>query len=89
VSYREILSLLTTPANKRKTSVGEIMIKPEDLVTVSSDTPTSEAIKLMRRFQFGCLPVVRDGRLLGLVTETELVAVAGRLFGPEADPDPS
>jgi len=85
VSYREILALLTTPAKKRKKSVGEIMITPENLVTVATDTPTSEAIRLMRRFQLGCLPVVRDGQLLGLVTETELVSVAGRLFGSEGD----
>lgn len=85
VSYREILELLMAPASRGKKTVGEIMIKPENLTTVSNDTPTGEAIRLMRRFQFGCLPVVREGRLLGLVTETELVAVAGRLLG--SDPD--
>jgi CBS domain-containing protein/gamma-glutamylcysteine synthetase len=85
VSYREILAMLMAPANKRKKTVGEIMITPENLTTVSNDTPTGEAIQLMRRFQFGCLPVVRDGRLLGLVTETELVAVAGRLMGSDSD----
>jgi CBS domain-containing protein/gamma-glutamylcysteine synthetase len=88
VSYREILRLLTTPPARRKKSVGEIMITSENLVTVRTDTPTSEAIQLMRRYQFGCLPVVRDGQLLGLVTETELVSVAGRLFGSEPDSTP-
>jgi CBS domain-containing protein/gamma-glutamylcysteine synthetase len=88
VTYREILTLLTTPAPKRRKSVGEIMIPLENLVTVSTDTPTAEAIQLMQRFRLGCLPVVRDGQLLGLVTETEFVSVAGRLFGsvPEQMP---
>lgn len=85
ITYREILTQLTKPANKRKKSVGEIMIQLENLVTVSTDTPTGEAIQLMQRFQLGCLPVVRDGQLLGLVTETEFVSVAGRLFGAETD----
>ncbi len=85
VSYREVLRMLTLPAAKRSKSVGEIMIKFADLVTVNTDTPTTEAIQLMRRFQLGCLPVVRDGQLLGLVTEAEFVAVAGRLFGSEPE----
>jgi CBS domain-containing protein/gamma-glutamylcysteine synthetase len=85
ITYREVLTLLTAPANKRKKSVGEIMIQLEDLVTVSTDTPTGEAIQLMQRFQLGCLPVVRDGQLLGLVTETEFVSLAGRLFGSEPE----
>ena len=88
ITYREILTLLTTPANKRKKSVGEIMIPLENLVTVSTDTATGEAIQLMQRFQLGCLPVVRAGQLLGLVTETEFVSVAGRLFGSEPDSAP-
>jgi CBS domain-containing protein len=85
ITYREILTLLTRPAHKRKKSVGEIMIQLPDLVTVSAETPTGEAIQLMQRFQLGCLPVVRDGQLLGLVTETEFVSVAGRLFGSEPE----
>ncbi len=89
VSYREILQILAAPSKQRKVSVGEIMVALDDLVTVKADTPTSEAISLMRRFQLGCLPVVRDGHLLGLVTESEFVAVAGRLLGSESDAEPA
>jgi CBS domain-containing protein len=35
----------------------------------------------MRRYRVGCLPVVTDGRLLGVVTEEDFVSVAGQLLG--------
>lgn len=42
-------------------------------VTVSPATPIVEAAKLMRDKKFGGLPVVADGRLVGIVTETDLL----------------
>lgn len=42
-------------------------------VTVSPATPIVEAAKLMRDKKFGGLPVVVDGRLVGIVTETDLL----------------
>ena len=40
--------------------VGEIMVR--DPLTVSPETPTRDAIMLMRREKVDCLPVVKDGR---------------------------
>lgn len=42
-------------------------------VTVAPATPMVEAAKLMRDHKFGGLPVVEDGRLVGIVTETDLI----------------
>lgn len=42
-------------------------------VTVSPVTPIVEAAKLMRDKKFGGLPVVAEGRLVGIVTETDLL----------------
>ena len=53
--------------------------------TVAPETSTSEAIRLMRRFRVGCLAVVSEGRLVGLVSEEEFVNVAGRLLGNNDD----
>jgi predicted transcriptional regulator len=39
-----------------------------------------EAIRLMREKQLACLPVVREGKLVGLVTEHDLVVVASHLL---------
>ncbi len=42
-------------------------------VTVTPGTPIVDAAKLMRDKKFGGLPVVVEGRLAGIVTETELL----------------
>lgn len=80
VSHRALLRLV---ANGRlgeaaRISVGEIM--DTDPVTVSPETSTVEAIRLMRDKQLACLPVLRDGKLVGLVTEHDLVVVSSHLL---------
>jgi CBS domain-containing protein len=49
-------------------------------VTIPPTTPTLEAMKLMREGKLGCLPVVSEGRLVGLVTEHDLIEVAAILL---------
>jgi CBS domain-containing protein len=51
-----------------------------DPVTVSSTTPTLEALELMRRNKVGCLPVVDDGQLVGIVTSYDFLDASARLF---------
>jgi len=47
---------------------------------VNSDATTVEAIRLMRKAQVACLPVVDDGKLLGLITEHDLIVVSSHLL---------
>ncbi len=47
----------------------------EALVTVSPDTPITEAARLMVDKKIGCLPVVEHEKLVGLVTETDFLKV--------------
>jgi CBS domain-containing protein len=49
-------------------------------ITVKPETTTVEAIRLMREQQLACLPVTRDGKLVGLVTEHDLVVVSSHLL---------
>jgi CBS domain-containing protein len=49
-------------------------------VTVSPETPTVDAIDLMRRNRWSCLPVVKNGHLVGVLTESQLMAIAGQLL---------
>ena len=81
VSHRALLRLMAEGMHGHTTdpiTVGSIM-RP-DPVTVSPDTPTLEAIAIMRRERVGSLPVTRAGRLVGIVTERDLVVVAARLL---------
>jgi CBS domain-containing protein len=49
-------------------------------VTVSPETSSLEALELMRSRRIGCLPVVKDGRLVGIVTERDFMDIAGELL---------
>jgi CBS domain-containing protein len=51
--------------------IKEIMSTP--VVTVSPDTPVRDAARLMMAKKIGCLPVVDGERLVGLVTETDML----------------
>lgn len=51
--------------------VKEIMTHP--VVTVTPETPVTEAIDLLLTQGIGCLPVVQDERLIGIVTKTNLL----------------
>jgi len=51
--------------------VKAIMVYP--VVTVSPETTVEAAIDLILQRGIGCLPVVEDGQLVGLVTKTDLL----------------
>ena len=80
VTHRGLLRLLSrgTQQNSGPLTVGEIMVT--DPVTVSSTTPTLEAMDLMRQNKVGCLPVVDDGQLIGIVTSYDFLDASARLF---------
>ena len=80
VSHRALLRLVATGrvGGEHKVTVDEIMNR--NPVTVNSDATTVEAIRLMREAGVACLPVVDDGKLLGLITEHDLVVVSSHLL---------
>jgi CBS domain-containing protein len=81
VTHRDLLRLLnrgTDAQNNIPLTMREIM--KTDPVTVSSITPTLEALELMRSHKVGCLPIVDDGRLVGIVTSYDFLDASARLF---------
>ncbi len=80
VSHRALLRLVANGsfAQDKKVTVGEIMNTSP--VTVEPDTSTVEAIRLMREKGLACLPVTRNGKLVGLVTEHDLIVVSSHLL---------
>ncbi len=49
-------------------------------ITVAPETCTVDALKLMRKNNMGCLPVVKDKKLIGILTEFDFVYIAEHLF---------
>ena len=81
VTHRGLLRLLSrgsTAPDGSSLTVREIM-KPNP-TSVSSTTPTLEAIEIMRRSKIGCLPVVDDDQLVGIVTSYDFLTATASLF---------
>jgi CBS domain-containing protein len=81
ISHRSLLRLVAQGSgseNPRRLTVDVIMKK--DPLTVNPETPTLEAIHLMRAHKVGCLPVVRNEKLVGIITEHDFIRVAGALL---------
>jgi acetoin utilization protein AcuB len=61
----------------RGLDVGDIMSGPA--VTIGPDAPVQEAARTMWEKRIGCLPVVEEGRLVGILTETDILRYAAAL----------
>jgi acetoin utilization protein AcuB len=80
LSVWEINHLLT------RLTVGQVMSR--GLITVGPERDARDAAQLMLDHRIGALPVVEAGRLVGIVTETDLlrafVRMADRAAAPQA-----
>ena len=82
LTQRDILRLIAQDSRPgRPLAVHEVMRK--DPITVDPQTKTLEAIEIMRRHKVGCLPVVEEGRLVGIVTEHDFIEIATQLLEEE------
>ena len=53
------------------TTVSRVMTR--EPLSVGPDMPLSEAIAMMQQSRYGCLPVVENGALVGMLTRSDLV----------------
>jgi acetoin utilization protein AcuB len=89
VSEKDLLYVSPSPATSlsiyelhyliSKITVGEIMTT--DVITVSEYTPLEEAARIMADNKIGGLPVMRDGKLVGIITESDLFKIFLELLG--------
>ena len=92
VSDKDLLHAAPSPATTlsvyelhyllAKLSVKQVMSSP--VITVTSDTPLEEAARIMADNKIGGLPVVDDGALVGIITETDIFKVLVELLGARA-----
>jgi acetoin utilization protein AcuB len=62
-----------------KIAVSEVMVK--NVLTVMEDTPIEQAARIMADNKIGGLPVMRDGGVVGIITETDLFKMFLELLG--------
>jgi len=81
LSERDMMGATTTTifGLKRKSKsalLKSVLIKDvmkKKVVTVKPDTPIKDAAHLMKEKKIGCVPVVDEGSLVGLVTTTDIL----------------
>jgi CBS domain-containing protein len=83
-------SILRDPNNSIRAEdviVKDIMVT--DVATVDERASLRQAALFLEKHRIGCLPVVTDGMLKGIITETDFVAVAINLLEQleENEPD--
>jgi CBS domain-containing protein len=81
ISQRDLFrsALITALGFGRKTSrsliksirIKEIMTRK--VLTIAPDANVKDAARQMTEKQIGCLPVVEDGRLVGIITESDIL----------------
>ncbi len=89
ISEKDILFATPSPASSlsihemayllSKLTVKKIMSK--NPVTISKDTPVEEAARLMVDQDLSCLPVVENGKLVGIVSKSDMFKILLELFG--------
>ncbi|MEE2756682.1 MAG: CBS domain-containing protein [Myxococcota bacterium] len=78
LSHWDLLRLIARGSSGDMIEVGTVM--RQDPVTVEPQFRTIDAIHLMRSRQVACLPVVQDGKLVGMITERDLIIVSSKLL---------
>lgn len=89
VSERDLLYAAPSPATSlsvyelhylySRIKVEQVMTR--DVITVNADDPIEEAARLMVDHKIGGLPVLRDGELVGIITETDIFKAFMEMLG--------
>lgn len=78
LSDRDLRPVLLSPSLAR-VRVADLM--SEEITTVRAGAPVEDAASLLVTKKIGCLPVLDGDRLVGIVTETDLLAVLVEVLG--------
>ncbi|MCH3907631.1 MAG: CBS and ACT domain-containing protein [Sphaerochaeta sp.] len=89
ISEKDILYASPSPASSlsihemayllSKITVKQLMSK--NVVTITKDTTVEEAARLMVDQDLSCLPVLEDGKLVGIVSKSDMFKILLELFG--------
>ena len=88
ITHRDILSATISqladldPETQKEIDSGipirEIM--RSDIATIASDAPLKDAAQILLNHKYGCLPVVEDSQLIGILTEADFLRLTIKLM---------
>jgi acetoin utilization protein AcuB len=61
--------------------VQDVMVKQKDVITIEPGATVEEAAQTMARNKIGCLPVVEEGIVVGIITEQDMLVHLAELLG--------
>jgi CBS domain-containing protein len=84
ISHRDVLrsqegSLSGSPSSEQSHMnrwIEARWVMTQEVRTVYPDTPVLEAALILRSRGYGCVPVVEEGRLVGMITDSDFVEYA-------------
>lgn len=89
VTEKDVAKSLPSPATSlskheinyltEKIKVIDVMTK--DVITTTADTTIEEAVMLMRHHDVGCLPVINQGKVQGIITESNVFTALTKQLG--------
>ncbi len=97
ITDRDVRLVLPSPATSlsvweihylvAKMTVGQVMTRP--VITIAPDRPVMEAVRVMLERKIGALPVAEGWRVVGIITETDLLRAFAQLLGKPAESVPA
>jgi acetoin utilization protein AcuB len=54
-------------------TVSDVMVRRDEVITVNPDITLEEAARIMVENKIGCLPVLEDGVVVGIITEIDML----------------
>ena len=92
VSQRDLLyaatsSLLELPPETEREWLGTVAVRDvmtTAVHTVAPEQPAADGVTLLLQHRVGCLPVLENGRLIGIVSETDCLRYLARLLDIDA-----
>ncbi len=82
-------SILRKPDSRIRAAeirVGDVMVT--DVATVDESATLRQAALFLEKHRIGCLPVVTEGELKGIITDTDFVAIAINLLEQLEETEP-
>src|SRR3990167_4975561 len=68
-----------------ETSIAKVMTR--NPMSISPDVPLADAVDMLFRNRLGCLPVLEEDRLVGIITVSDMLRALNDLIGGSPSPD--